>query len=104
MEKINKKDLGIEFQDLPENLVVVTNKDELGYLNKDKVFQGYFEDDLDEGDDVMVYGLDYDDDQKIIRPYNGFSFDEAGVFRRNIIKTFPQIYRKNKELLIIIED
>lgn len=104
METKTPQEIGIVLKNIPDALSVVINKDELELSNDKKLFQFAFKNEITDGsDDILVYMAKFDDKTQTVQPLLGNSFDENGMFRKNLFEVFPPIYRKMKDSLFVIE-
>ncbi|WP_178986237.1 hypothetical protein [Winogradskyella helgolandensis] len=104
METKKAEEIGIVLRNIPDILSVVINKDELELSNVNKLFQFALKDEIADGsDDILVYLAEFDNESQIVMPLMASSFDEKGMFRKDLLEVFPPIYRKKKDSLFVIE-
>lgn len=104
METKTAQEIGIVLRNIPDILSVVINKDELELSNDNKLFQFALKDEIaDDSDDILVYLAEFDNESQIVMPLMASSFDENGMFRKDLLEVFPPIYRKKKDSLFVIE-
>lgn len=104
MEVVTIQELGVILNNIPDVFSVVVNIDELEYENNNKLFQFALKSEiLDDLDDVFVYTADFDRMTQTIRPLRASTFDNEGVFRKELFDVFPPVYRKSKDSLIIVQ-
>ena len=104
MDTINRNEIDLEFKEIPDDMYVLINKEELDFASEDRFFQVAFREEIDDDkEDVLVYLIHYDIDNKIDKPMKMHSFNEYGIYTKNYQTIYPPIYRKKKEELVVIK-
>ena len=103
MDSIRRTELGVNFENIPQGMSVLINKDDVELENTKKYFQFALNSDIaNNEDDILVYIADFDKTNQTVKPLMASTFDENGIFRKNLIAVYPPIYRKDKSNLLKI--
>ena len=104
MERKTIQELEVNLNDIPDIFSVVINLDDLELENNSKLFQLALKEDISDNlEDILVYSADFKNEMQTITPLKASSFDNEGVFRKDLFYVFPHVYRKMKDTLVIIE-